>query len=80
MNTNALLLMQGLLAGIQFANAGLAAAIHGPHSLLICLIVGSVAAGLQVTVQQIGNQTTPKAQSTASYPGAIKSGGLTDPK
>lgn len=60
MNTNVLLLMQGLLAGAQFVNAGLGAAIHGPHSLLICLMVGGVTSGLQVTVQQIGNKTPPK--------------------
>lgn len=60
MNTDVLLLLQGLLAGVQFVNGGLGAAIHGPHSLLICLMVGGVAAGLQVTVQQIGNKTTPK--------------------
>lgn len=52
--------MQGLLAGAQFVNAGLGAAIHGPHSLLICLMVGGVTSGLQVTVQQIGNKTPPK--------------------
>lgn len=60
MNTNVLLLMQGLLAGAQFVNAGLGAAIHGPHSLLVCLLVGGVTASLSVTVQQIGNQTKPK--------------------
>lgn len=60
MNTNILLLLQGVLASAQFVNAGLGAAIHGPHSLLICLMVGGVTAGLQVTVQNIGNKTTPK--------------------
>jgi hypothetical protein len=48
-----------LLAGAHFINAGLGTALHGPHALLICLIVGGVVSGLQMTVQIIGNNTVP---------------------
>jgi hypothetical protein len=60
MNTNVLLLLQGISAAVAFINAGLATAIHGPNAQLITLLVGGVAAAFSVVIQNIGNKTIPK--------------------
>jgi hypothetical protein len=60
-NTNVLLLLQGLAAGLAFVNAGLAAALpNTANKQIIVLMVGGVAAAFSVVLQNIGNKTTPK--------------------
>lgn len=62
MNTNVLLLLQGVAAAVAFVNAGLAAALpDSPHKQVVVLLVGGIAAAFSVVIQNIGNKTTPKA-------------------
>jgi uncharacterized protein involved in response to NO len=61
MNTNVLLLLQGVAAAVSFVNAGLAAALPAsPNKQLVVLTVGAIAAAFSVVIQNIGNKTTPK--------------------